>query len=83
MARVLDRASVVTHTGLRNPSLASGDSRVGVATSYRFPCFASTKCLSGCIEDSLRALRLDHYTSPDDSHYLHPMETPVNDHTGQ
>ena len=28
-------------------------------------------------------LRLDHYTSPDDSHYLHPMETPVNDHTGQ
>lgn len=41
MARVLDRTSVVTHTGLCNPSLVSGDSQVDVATSHRasLPCF--------------------------------------------
>jgi len=43
MGRMLDRTSVVTHTGLCNPSLASGDSPVGVATSHRVPYLASTK----------------------------------------
>ena len=83
MARVLDGTSVVTHTGLCNPSLVSGNSPVKMTTAHQVPSLVTTDRLHVYIEGSFGAIAAGLLHIPKQhGHHIHPMETPVNDHTG-
>jgi hypothetical protein len=75
----LDPSSVVTYTGLCNPLLLYGGSRVDVPTSHRPPYLALSIGRSGYHEGHAGATMAGPLQIPRQQCYrMHPMETPVN-----
>jgi hypothetical protein len=80
----LDHTSVVTYTGLCDPSLVFGGFRVDVPTTHRDAYLALTACLSDYNEGHAGVIMAGPLHIPRQRyHCMHPMETPGNDQTGQ